>query len=77
MDGWTVALVPPEADVVNVEVDLDYTEYTVTAELTSDDIISKIVHFSAPEDYLGRKLHAYGGHLKYSVLYNNGVFGKI
>lgn len=75
MDGWTVAIVPSEAEVVNVEVDLEYTEFTVTAELTADEVISKVVHFVAPEDYLGKKLHAYGGHLKYNILYNSGVFG--
>ena len=77
MDGWTVAIVPSEADVINIEVDLEYTEYTVTAELSSDEVISKVVHFVAPEDYLGKKLHAYGGHLKYSILYNSGVFGNL
>jgi len=75
MDGWTVATVVPDAEVSPIEVDLEYTEYTVIADLSSEEALSKIIYFVAPEDYAGKKLHSYGGHLTYTILYNSGIFG--
>ncbi|CAG9836790.1 unnamed protein product [Diabrotica balteata] len=33
-------------------------------------------YFSAPDDYLGKKLVSYGGHLNYSIFYNIGQEGS-
>ncbi|XP_065337904.1 laminin subunit alpha [Cloeon dipterum] len=75
MDGWTIATVLPDAEVEPIEVSLSYTQYHVLADLSPEHVLNKIAYFVAPEDYLGRKLHSYGGQLKFIIMYNSGIFG--
>lgn len=51
-------------------------DVTVGADFSSVDVKNTTVYFSAPNDYLGKKLSAYGGYLNYTVFYTVGSQGK-
>lgn len=79
MDGWKLVALNESDKLQDMPVDLilhDVDSHTLGAELTSESVKGKVVYFSAPDAYLGKKLTTYGGYLNYTVFYTIGLSGK-
>lgn len=79
MDNWTLVTVNEtdtlEVTPLNLTIAQPYP-YTIGADFSLINIGKKVTYFSAPADYLGKKLTAYGGILNYTVFYTIGSNGK-
>lgn len=80
LDGWTVVAVN-ETDGLNVtklDLSVGYSEHSgATVDFSrGEGVAEKTVYFSAPAQYLGRKMSSYGGRLNYTIYYAIGYDGK-
>ncbi|KAH0550044.1 laminin subunit alpha [Cotesia glomerata] len=79
MIDWDVAVIQEKTGVVNIlsTIPQEYNETSIIVTLTNNNETSgNTVYFSAPGNYLGKKLTSYGGTLNYTVYYSTGPFGK-
>ncbi|XP_008557031.1 laminin subunit alpha [Microplitis demolitor] len=78
MIDWDVALVNDKTGNVTILtiIPQEYNDTSIMVSLTNNETFSNIVYFSAPSNYLGKKLTSYGGTLNYTVFYSTGPFGK-
>lgn len=79
MDNWTLVSVNEtdtlEVTLLKLPVAQPYP-YTIGADFSLYNIGKRVPYFSAPADYLGKKLTAYGGILNYTIFYTIGSNGK-
>jgi hypothetical protein len=54
----------------------EVNDLVIGIDLTLDEVLGKVVYFSAPQKYLGSQLKAYGGYLTYSIYCTTGPYGK-
>lgn len=53
------------------------TPDSVNAPLSEPALKEQVVYFKAPPAYYGNLLTAYGGNLNFTILYTQGLFGKL
>lgn len=79
MTDWKLVVinetVPLNVSAVNTTLH-KVNEFTVGADLTVQGLSNQSVYFSAPAAYLGKRLTAHGGNLKYNIFYTIGQSGQ-
>ena len=79
MIDWDIVLVDEKTNG-NVSllstVPQEINDTSIVVVFTENDAYSNVVYFSAPGNYVGKKLTSYGGTLRYTVHYSSGPFGE-
>lgn len=77
MNGWHVVKINTDMKFNATELSLPIQEFqeNVGAVFTNSDLNDTVAYFSAPADYLGKKLKSYGGFLSYKIFYVSGPTG--
>lgn len=77
MSGWHVVKINTTIKFNATELSLPIEEYSdnVGVEFTNSNINDTVAYFSAPKEYLGKKLESYGGYLNYKIFYVGGPKG--
>lgn len=79
MKNWSLVAINETSDLEVTPLNLTLAQPDATivgADFTSIDITNKTAYFSAPLEYLGNKMTAYGGLLNYSIYYTIISKGK-
>lgn len=79
MSNWTLLSIMEGTNITVLSLKSQVEQLNssvIGADLTLDEAQDQIVYFSAPRQYLGNKLTAYGGFLNYSIFYTTSDTGK-
>ncbi|XP_051171945.1 laminin subunit alpha [Leptopilina boulardi] len=78
MENWeSVAVIEKHGNVTNLEsLVKNVNETSTVLDFAQSETMEKIVFFTAPDNYLGKKLTSYGGWLNYTIMYSTGPFGN-
>lgn len=78
MIDWDIALVNDKTGNITVlsTAPQEFNDTSIIVSLTGNETFNNIIFYSAPGNYLGKKLTSYGGTLNYTVHYSTGPFGK-
>ncbi|KAL3275284.1 hypothetical protein HHI36_020052 [Cryptolaemus montrouzieri] len=77
MSGWTLLELnlTEKLDSLKYNLTLQTGEGDVGVDFTQLDITNKSIYLSAPPEYLGKRLHSYGGSLNYTIFYTIDQLG--
>ncbi|XP_046433556.1 laminin subunit alpha [Neodiprion fabricii] len=78
MNNWKAAIINEKIGNVTIlkNVPISQNNSQIFMSLTHNETFENTIYFSAPDTYLGKRLTAYGGYLKYLIYYTTGPFGE-
>ncbi|XP_034947491.1 laminin subunit alpha [Chelonus insularis] len=78
MIDWDIVLINDKTGNVTVlsMIPQEFNDSSIVINPNDNETRNNIVYFSAPGNYLGKKLTSYGGTLNYTIYYTDGLFGK-
>lgn len=79
MSGWTLfdLDMTVKLDKNKFNWNLQASDGSIGVDFTQHDITNNSIYLAAPSEYLGKRLHSYGGFLNYTIFYTidqNGLY---